>query len=133
MVDSTPYAALIGKRIHSFELNPDRTELSIFIETPDFSLWEKYKFIVEGECCSITWFESMDAPEVLIGGIVSSVEDIDMPDLGSKGTINHPYVDHVVYYGLKVTTDKGVCVIDYRNDSNGYYGGSVTLTQGELP
>jgi hypothetical protein len=44
-----------------------------------------------------------------------------MPDLGEM-----PDRDVVAYYGLKVTTDKGEMVVDYRNDSNGYYGGSLT-------
>lgn len=32
----------------------------------------------------------------------------------------------IVTDGFKVTTDKGVIVIDYRNASNGYYGGSLS-------
>ena len=34
--------------------------------------------------------------------------------------------DVIQFYGFKVSTDKGVLVIDYRNESNGYYGGSLT-------
>ncbi len=29
------------------------------------------------------------------------------------------------YYGCKITTDKGHIIIDYRNESNGYYGGDI--------
>ena len=43
-----------------------------------------------------------------------------MPDLGDM-----PDCDCVQYYGAKITTNKGDMVIDYRNDSNGYYGGDI--------
>ena len=33
--------------------------------------------------------------------------------------------DEVEFYGLSIKTDKGEIVIDYRNSSNGYYGGSL--------
>lgn len=55
------------------------------------------------------------------------VEHIEMPDLGDIPTVYEPAVDSVRYYGLKITTDKGRAVIDYRNDSNGYYGGNLVV------
>lgn len=79
-----------------------------------------------GDCCSQTWIESMDAPDALLG-TVQSVEDIPMPDLGNIDSQRHQSVDQVAYYGLKITTEKGVCVLDYRNDSNGYYGGGLEV------
>ena len=79
-----------------------------------------------GDCCSYTWIESLDAPDALLG-TVRSVEDIDMPNLGNIDGSKHTDVDQVAYYGLKIVTERGVCVIDYRNDSNGYYGGSLGL------
>jgi hypothetical protein len=32
----------------------------------------------------------------------------------------------IAFYGLKITTDKGDIIIDYRNSSNGYYGGNLS-------
>jgi hypothetical protein len=40
-----------------------------------------------------------------------------------------PDVDVVAYYGLKITTETGIAVLDYRNDSNGYYGGSLEVVE----
>lgn len=75
----------------------------------------------DGDCCSHTWIESVDSPERLIGVPVVSVEDLEMPDLGS------PDEDDVIaYYGCKIVTEKGDVVIDYRNESNGYYGGDLS-------
>ena len=73
----------------------------------------------DGDCCSRSWIEGFDNPTALIGR-VQSVDDIDMPDRGNPNDY-----DVIRYYGCKVTTDKGACVIDYRNSSNGYYGGSL--------
>lgn len=43
-----------------------------------------------------------------------------MPDLGTP-----PDDECIKYYGFKITTSKGHIIIDYRNSSNGYYGGSL--------
>lgn len=77
-----------------------------------------------GDCCSQTWIEGIDLPAMLYGKIMA-VEDIDMPDLGTVQTPLCSYPECVQYYGLKITTTKGSCVIDYRNNSNGYYGGDI--------
>ena len=69
----------------------------------------------DGDCCSHTWIEGLDMPIYLLGKVVS-VEDLM---LGGDDS------GELKFYGCKITTDKGVCVIDYRNSSNGYYGGDL--------
>lgn len=73
----------------------------------------------DADCCSYTWIEGIDMPDVLLG-TVRAVEDIPMPDLGSPDEYGV-----IAYYGCRITTERGVCVIDYRNESNGYYGGWI--------
>ena len=51
-----------------------------------------------------------------------------MPNLGNVPTEHRDQVDEVQYYGLKITTERGRAMIDYRNDSNGYYGGWIEWT-----
>ena len=75
-----------------------------------------------GDCCSCTWIEDVESPSHALGGIVQSVEDIDMPEKPYDKTEH----DFLAFYGCKITTDKGSFVIDYRNSSNGYYSGSLT-------
>lgn len=75
----------------------------------------------EGDCCSHTWIENVKNAEALIGSPIVSVEDIQMP--GEPDKVTGEYDDVIAYYGLKLTTAKGDCVLDYRNSSNGYYGG----------
>lgn len=67
--------------------------------------------------------ESLDTPQLLVGGTVTAVEDLDMPNLD---TGDEDKYDVTMYYGCKIKTTKGDCVIDYRNSSNGYYGGRLS-------
>lgn len=108
---------LVGKEIESFNLEPSGGWIDFHFKDGTSARLE-----AEGDCCSSSWIESIDAPMALNGKVLS-IEDIAMPSLGDIGTTKHPDVESVSYYGLKVTTVKGVAVLDYRNDSNGYYGG----------
>jgi hypothetical protein len=111
---------LTGRKINGLSMVGDELHLSID------EGWVAL-LIPEGECCSLTWIESVDLIDPLIGGTIRSVQNIDMPDRGDIGTLRKPIVECVKYYGLRIETDKGVSVIDYRNDSNGYYGGRLLL------
>lgn len=107
---------LIGKTIEGVDIAEDRQALRFRIAGADPIIAR-----VDAECCSYTWIENIENVEALTGRVVRNAEDIDMPDLG-----NMPDRDVVAYYGFKIETDGGTCVIDYRNDSNGYYGGSLS-------
>jgi hypothetical protein len=75
-----------------------------------------------GDCCSHTWVENIENSEAIVGSPVLLAEDIAMPDLGNGGD----GYDVIQYYGFKIETTKGTCIIDYRNSSNGYYGGNLS-------
>jgi hypothetical protein len=107
----------VGKEIVKHSLNAGGTELVLH-----FADGSQAVLVPEGDCCSSSWIESID-DEHALHGKVAKIEEIDMPDRGNVGTEKHPGVEEVKYYGLRITTDKGRSVIDYRNDSNGYYGG----------
>lgn len=112
--------ALVGKRILSYALDDDSTGITFNTDAGTVRLE------TGGDCCSVSWIESLDDDQALLGRVML-VEEIEMPDLGNIPTPKMPGVDQVAYYGLKITTDRGRCVIDYRNDSNGYYGGWIYL------
>ena len=120
-MDRKDYGRIIGKSVVIYSLSDDREQLDLY-----FDDGTQASFGVDGDCCSQSWIESLDGEDALRGAIVN-VEDIVMPSLGDIGTPNHPDVDSVAYYGLRITTTTGPCVVDYRNDSNGYYGGDVWL------
>lgn len=106
--------SMIGKKINNIQIANDKTAL-LFI-TDDEQLIAR----VDADCCSYTWIESVELPALGFPFTILNIEGLDMPDLGDL-----PDCDVVSYYGTKLTTDKGDMIIDYRNDSNGYYGGSI--------
>lgn len=105
---------LIGKRVTAVYIADDKEALKFDIEGAEPVIAR-----VDADCCSQTWVETVETPEHLLG-TVTAVEDVPMPDLGSPDEF-----DVIAYYGCKIHTEKGSCLIDYRNSSNGYYGGSL--------
>jgi hypothetical protein len=105
---------LVGKTIKAVWLAVDAD--AIRFDTTD---GEQVIAVAVGDCCSHTWIENVEGPDTLLGK-VAKVEDINMPDYGS------PDEDTIIaYYGCKITTNKGETTIDYRNSSNGAYGGEL--------
>lgn len=106
---------LEGKTLKSIKIAEDKKALLFQTDEGD------YKVLCDGDCCSDTWIEQIEMPALGFPCLVIKVEDLAMPDLGEmKGC------DVVAYYGCKISTDKGDIVIDYRNESNGYYGGDLS-------
>ncbi len=93
------------------------------------------KFDVEGDCCSHSWIEHLDVPPDVIGETVTAIFDSDgVPWDGHECVPNdkdedgYSYGnkcehDHLQVYNTRFRTPKGDIVLEYRNDSNGYYGG----------
>jgi hypothetical protein len=107
---------LIGKTLTAFELTNDRKAMRFTLADG-----EQIEALCDADCCSETWVEHVSLPARGFPAVVLDAADLDMPDLGDM-----PGRDVVTYYGLKVTTDKGELIVDYRNDSNGYYGGNLS-------
>jgi len=70
----------------------------------------------DADCCSHTWIENVELPVNGFPAKVISVTNLNLPDSGDP---------ELAFYGLKIQTDKGDIIIDYRNESNGYYGGDL--------
>ena len=111
---------LIGKRIIKVSLNADRDKLLFDLETGPSIV-----AVTDGGGWSRSWIESLDAPDALLG-TVHNVEDLEL-----ISTVKIEAHDYHSFYGFKITTNKGTCVIDYRNRSNGYYGGSLDWPERE--
>jgi hypothetical protein len=107
---------LIGKVITAVYLATDK-------EAMKFDIQDGEPIIVraDGDCCSHSWIEAIDNPEAIIGSPVLEAEDLD---LGIPALENDEY-EYLQYYGFKISTVKGTCKIEYRNSSNGYYGGNL--------
>jgi hypothetical protein len=112
---------LVGKLIEGIKIAEDKMALLFLTDAGEVIAR------ADADCCSSTWIESVEIPFTEFPCRVLRVEDIDMPDLGSM-----PGCDVMAYYGFKIATDKGDIIIDYRNDSNGYYGGNIEWPDGDF-
>lgn len=108
---------LVGKTMTAIEISVDRQALR-FVTTDGEIIVD-----VDADCCSYSWVEHVELPALGFPATVISVDDIKMPD--GAASIFHTNPDVLAFYGCKIVTDRGDIVIDYRNDSNGYYGGSL--------
>lgn len=104
---------LVGKTIKAIKIADDRK--AILFDTDAGELIAR----ADGGCCSSTWIEHISLP-MSLPAMVLSANDIEMPDLGSPDDY-----ECIAYYGFQIKTDRGDIVIDYRNESNGYYGGDL--------
>lgn len=111
---------LIGKKITGIFINSDYLKF----ETDGGDVC----FRVDGECCSRSYFYDFIGVEKLLkNGVVLNLEEIeDYPDDGKRKGDE----DSVSCYGYRITTKdqefgEVSSVVSFRNDSNGYYGGSM--------
>lgn len=75
-------------------------------------------FTAEGDCCSRSWIEHLTVPPDIAGTAVTHVGENDM---GERDTDDGYGLLRL--YQTTFRTPKGDIVVEYRNESNGYYGG----------
>ena len=117
---------LSGKIIKKIEISEDNE--SIVFTTKDK---KEFAYDTYGDCCSYSWFAHISSLKSLLENLIIDVNDSKHlptqeeaerePDQIGKG------FDSLALYGYDLYTEKGVCTIEFRNDSNGYYGGSCKL------
>lgn len=109
---------LVGKELKSIEISQDKTYLK-FNHTEGETLWE-----AEADCCSESWIEHVTLPYIGIEGKVSKIEEIDLGEvMPTKQEVDE-------LYGIKIHLDTdswcdSSIYIEFRNSSNGYYGGMM--------
>lgn len=130
MTDS--FDNMIGKQLESVALSEGNTKI-VFKFQDGF----ERAFGVEGDCCSSSWIEHLEAPDDVQGATLLSVEesggvpyddhkcvgyDWEKSEAENKaaGYCGH---DVLAVYSTRFRTNRGDIVLEYRNDSNGYYGG----------
>lgn len=104
---------LVGRTLTGMKIADDKGAL--LFNTTDGDVLVR----ADGDCCSHTWVEHVELP-VSFPCVVSAVDDLDMREPQDDGDY-----EVIKFYGCKIVTDKGDIVIDYRNSSNGYYGGNL--------
>lgn len=108
---------LIGKKIVAAYMSSDKTTLGFILEGG-----ERLSYVTEGDCCSYSWIEHFSNSEYLAGSKVLGVQEIDVP-----GVVEHPDHECLQCYGVKVVLEgRPAFEFEYRNSSNGYYGGYIS-------
>lgn len=114
---------LIGKIIQEICISSDKTVITFKTDQGPIS-YETY-----GDCCSHSWIEHFENPESLIGGRVESVESVDMDSWWAG---EEDYGDHIKQYGVRLcVAGRSPALLEYRNSSNGYYGGALVLSESD--
>ena len=108
---------LVGKTLTGIKVADDKE--AIMFQTTDGDIVAR----CDGDCCSHTWIESIENTVREFPALVTAAHEIE--DGLPEAVSDHPEHNYLQFYGFRVTTDKGVIVLDYRNESNGYYGGSL--------
>lgn len=107
---------LVGKTLTKIDVAADKKAIRFTMEGGETIVAK-----CDGDCCSSTWIESVEMPAGDLPAKVLAVTNLDLPSQGDG------HGDELIQlYGLKLTTDKGDLVLDYRNESNGYYGGNLS-------
>lgn len=113
------FEELIDILVEKIELSDDRYTLVIN---------RKYQLVVDAGCCSETWIEHIIGVKQLLRSKIRSVERLEFPSAYVEYlTKAEPSADYTQYYGLAISSNNGQMIIDFRNRSNGYYGGSIQL------
>jgi hypothetical protein len=111
---------LVGKTVKELCINPARDVILFRCDDGDFY------FVTEGDCCSESWIEHIDDLDHLIGKKIVRVEEVSI-DTDFPGTRQD--VDRVYLVRLTVEdTYNEFWSFEFRNSSNGYYGGSLSST-----
>jgi hypothetical protein len=105
---------LVGKTLTKVELAADKMAIRFTVDG------ETVVAKCDADCCSHTWIESVEMPAGGLPATILGIGELTLPqDQERDGEL-------IQFYGLKLVTDKGDFVLDYRNESNGYYGGDLT-------
>ena len=105
---------LVGKVLKCVKIASDKK--AVLFQTSNGDVIAR----TDGDCCSDSWVEHIELPALGFPAKVLSVEDLKMPQ--AENSDGYPLLK---VYGCKIATDKGDIVLDYRNRSNGYYGGNI--------
>lgn len=112
----TKQHCLMGKKLTSIYLAKDNLALKFKMGK------EEIIARTDGDCCSTSWIEHITLPA---GGFPCTVLEVKELDLIEQ-IDDDPEYDCLKIYGLELVTDKGSFIVDYRNSSNGYYGGNLS-------
>ena len=110
---SEQFKNLIGKEVLSVEFSENTLRFNL---KHDAVIYEAV-----GDCCSSSFIEDLDNIEALQNAVLESVDVVE----GEVAEKEDWKVSEWTFYKFK--TNKGLCTLSFRNDSNGYYNGRLEL------
>lgn len=112
-----PWAGIIGELVVAVGVSTDKTWIAL--RRADGAVALCY---TDADCCSQSWIEHINGEEVFPATVLGVAgADISRDD-------DHPEHDCLQVYETVFLTDKGRFTVEYRNASNGYYGGSLEMS-----
>jgi hypothetical protein len=109
---------LIGKTVTNINIATDKMAMQFVIKDG-----EPIVCRTDGDCCSNSWIEHVELPVNGFPFLVKGVEDLGLPKIKKNNGDDEDIETKI--YGVNIATDKGDMVIDFRNESNGFYGGDL--------
>ena len=113
----------VGKKIVSITRDKEANEITFIFEG---GLSKRL-----GVTGPSSWIEHLEMPPDVVGATIQSVDEPEMApwdqhECSGEVDYSRPCGHVLAFYHTRFRTDKGDVVLEYRNDSNGYYGGSLT-------
>lgn len=117
-----------GKTDHEYRKNQQVDTLLLETDRALF-IWEAF-----GDCCSHTWIENLEKPPGLKGSELLAIEYRKLNQIDQYSELDPDYPEeksHVVgdvkVYSRVFKTTAGFVDVEFRNSSNGYYGGDLRI------
>ena len=89
--------------------------------TFEFESGRYARFVVEGDCCSNSWIEHVTIPDGVVGCEI--VEIRETGEIPPSTPVLEEQGEDIQVYGMSFVTSRGEIIVEFRNSSNGYYGG----------
>jgi hypothetical protein len=109
---------LIGRKILKVQLDAEKVYLNFVTDIGNVT------YGCFADCCSESWINHINGISELLGGTVQDADEVDFFSLLQiEPEATRQEYDRVLFHRIK--TEKGWCSFEFRNSSNGYYGGSL--------
>lgn len=122
-----PLYALLNKgSVSNIWRSPNNT--IVRFDFINYGLRQYLAFAVDGDCCSFSWINNLTGVANLLGEEIIEILEKPEESLTANAPSKSPGEedDVIQYYGYTFKTAKGSFDLEFRNSSNGYYGGSLS-------
>lgn len=112
---------LMNKKVETIYINEEKDIIKLKTDKGFIAIE------AQGDCCSESWFEHTNHIDELIGSTIEGCEEILLEDVKLPATrqdVDELYAFKILY---KKGRYNGMTTLEFRNSSNGYYGGYLVI------